>query len=79
MANRPPTALQPAVGLTTFELASTLPEALRARAWKNVAAGTATAVSKPLLGFLETGFKREALDPLRICQKATVVAPFQLT
>ena len=65
-------------GLTTCELARTLPEALRARTWKKFAAGTWIAVSKPLLAWVRTGLRREALAPLRTCQNDTVVAPFQL-
>ena len=65
-------------GLTTFDAASTLPDALSARTWKNFAGATAMAVSKPLLGFFATGFRCAGLDPLRTCQKETVVAPFQL-
>jgi hypothetical protein len=62
----------------TLEVASNLPEALRACTWKKSALATEILVSKPLLGFVETGFIRLALDPLRTCQNDTVVAPFQL-
>jgi hypothetical protein len=71
-------AVRQAVGLTTFEDPSTLPDALSARTWKNFAAGAGIVVSKPCLGDFATGFRWEALGPLRTCQKDTVVAPFQL-
>jgi hypothetical protein len=71
-------AVAQGVGLTTLDDASTLPEALRARTWKNFAAGAGIAVSNPCLGAFATGFRCEALDPLSTCQEDTVVAPFQL-
>jgi hypothetical protein len=56
----------------------TLPEALRARTCTKGAASAGITVSKPLFGVVDTAVKWSALAPVRSCQEATVVAPFQL-
>ena len=63
-----------------LDVASGWPPASRARtATTRLEDAKRSRVSKPLRGAVPTGARAPALDPASTCQRATPVAPFQLT